>query len=167
MLQLSDDEDNGFDSEPTDVSLALPRARILVVDDEPVSRDAIVTKLRLDGYDVYVARSGDEALVMLATMRCDGSPTGDVDLLVLNPHMHGRCGVNVLRELRSEQSTIPALFIADGPDPGLFTIAALLGARVMLKPIDLDRLGDAAIKLILARPPSLLWATLETPRSRT
>jgi len=154
MLQLSDNEQDGFDSEPTEPSLAAPRARVLVVDDEPTSRDAIATKLRLDGYDVYVACSGDEALGMLAMMHSGGWPTDDVDLLVLNPHMHGRCGVSVLREVRSEQSTIPALFIADSPDPGLFTIAALLGARVMLKPINLDRLGDATIKLILARPPT-------------
>ena len=80
---------------------------------------------------------------MLAAMHGDGWPTDDVDLLVLNPHMHGRSGVNVLREVRAEHSTIPALFIADYPDPGLFTIAALLGARVLLKPIELDRLSDA------------------------
>jgi len=83
-----------------------------------------------------------------------GKPTNDVDLLILDLHASGWAGVNVLRELRRRQSTIPALFVTGNPEPGLFTMAACLGARVMLAPVELERLSDTVIKLILARDTS-------------
>ena len=147
----SDEDQDGLDAEPTYPSIQPPRARVLVVEDDPESLDVVTTKLRRDGYEVYEASTGDEALALLAAMHNDGWPTDDVDLLVLDIHMNGRSGVNVLRELRGQRSTIPALFITGSPDPGLFTMAVCLGARVLIKPLALDRLSDAAIKAILSR----------------
>jgi DNA-binding response OmpR family regulator len=87
-------------------------------------------------------------------MHLVGKPTNDVDLLILDLHASGWAGVNVLRELRRRHSTIPALVVTGTPEPGLFTMAACLGARVMLAPVELERLSDTAIKLILARDPT-------------
>ena len=118
-----------------------PRARVLVVDDDPLSRDVVGTRLRRDGYDVYEASNGDEALAMV----------DDVDLLVLDIHMPGRSGITILRELRRRHCAIPTLLVTGSPNPGLYTMANVLEARVLLKPIALDRLSDAAIRSILAR----------------
>lgn len=152
-MQSHDDDTNAFDldAEPTRPTLLVPRARVLVVDDDSLSRELVGIKLRRDGYEVFEASSGDEALAMLAAMHEDGYPTDDVDLLVLDIHMPGRSGVTVLRDLRRRHCTIPALFMTGSPDPGLYTIAVCLGARVMLKPVALERLAEAAIKLILSR----------------
>jgi CheY-like chemotaxis protein len=151
MIDLDDDD---ADEEPTSPAIVLPRARILVVDDDATSRHVIAFKLRQDGYAVFEASSGDEALALLRTMHVLGKPTNDVDLLILDLHASGLAGVNVLRELRRQHSTIPTLVVTASPEPGLFTMAACLGARVMLAPVELERLSDAVIKLILAREPA-------------
>ena len=155
MLHSTAEDRDGLDTEPDDEptypSLRSPRARVLVVDDDADTLHVVTTKLRRDGYEVYEASSGDEALSMLAAMHDGRWPTDDIDLLVLDIHMPGRSGVAVLSELRTKRSTIPALFITGSPDQGLLTVAAVLGAQVLLKPLALDRLSDAAIKSILAR----------------
>lgn len=152
-MQLFDDDHTAFDADydPTRPTLLAPRARVLVVDDDPLSRELVGIKLLRDGYEVFEARSGEEALAILDSMHRENAPTDDVDLLVLDIHMPGKSGMNVLCDLRRRHSTIPVLFITGSPDPGLFTMAACLDARVMLKPVALEHLADVAIKLILSR----------------
>ena len=144
-MQLFDDDHTAFDADydPTRPTLLAPRARVLVVDDDPLSRELVGIKLRRDGYEVFEASSGEEALAILDSMHRENAPTDDVDLLVLAIHMPGN--------LRRRHSTIPALFITGSPDPGLFTMAACPDTRVMLKPVALEHLADVAVNLILSR----------------
>jgi DNA-binding NtrC family response regulator len=70
------------------------QARILVVDDEAAMREALYDWLKEDGYDVGLAKGGEEAVAMA------GEKSWDVILLDLK--MPGMDGIETLRRLKGE-----------------------------------------------------------------
>jgi DNA-binding NarL/FixJ family response regulator len=79
--------------------------RILVVDDEAKLLRAVAVDLRAEGYDVVTARSGAEALALVA----QSLP----DLVVSDIRMPGMDGYQLARRLRENQRTaiIPIIFL--------------------------------------------------------
>jgi len=79
--------------------------RILVVDDEAKLLRAVAVDLRGEGYDVATARSGAEALVLVA----QSLP----DLIVSDIRMPGMDGYQLARRLRENARTaiIPIIFL--------------------------------------------------------
>ena len=77
--------------------------RLLIVDDEPQLRDAVSRALRMEGYEVGVARDGSTGLSAMATERPDL-----VVLDVLMPHMDG---LEVCRRLRRNGDYTPVLML--------------------------------------------------------
>ena len=67
-------------------------SRILVVDDEPQLLRALGTNLKARGYDVDLAPTGEEALVLAARTH--------PDLVVLDLGLPGIDGTEVIRGLR-------------------------------------------------------------------
>ena len=82
-----------------------PQARVLVVDDEDLSRNLIATTLRRAGFSVGAASSGRAALDYIATE--------PVDLLILDMQMPYMSGAEVVRILRArtETVTLPIILI--------------------------------------------------------
>jgi two-component system, OmpR family, response regulator MprA len=78
---------------------------ILVVDDDQAVRDALRRALSLQGYEVDVAKDGEEALLKLRT-----NPT-TTDLLVLDVLMPRLDGLELTRRLRSDGSELPILML--------------------------------------------------------
>jgi len=76
--------------------------KILVVDDEQAILDAIAYTLRGDGFEVDVARSGEDAL--------DSAANGAYDVVVLDVMLPGVSGVEVCRRLRAE-SDVPIVLL--------------------------------------------------------
>ncbi|MDA8018630.1 MAG: response regulator [Thermoanaerobaculia bacterium] len=74
------------------------RSTVLVVDDNPNNRDLIQRRLERAGYDVMSAEDGQTALDLVERH--------DIDLLVLDIMMPGLTGVDVLRRLRTEHSSV-------------------------------------------------------------
>lgn len=68
-----------------------PRARILVVDDEPAVRDLLAGFLQLEGYQVCVAADGTEALTELRA--------GHFDLVIADLLMPVMGGLALLDEM--------------------------------------------------------------------
>ena len=68
-------------------------ASILVVDDEPVVQDAVRWLLRSQGYDVDIARNGEEALSRIAQQ--------EFDVVVSDIKMPGLNGLAVLERSRA------------------------------------------------------------------
>ena len=66
--------------------------KILIADDEPDILEIIQYNLKAEGYDVYTARNGDEALEMAKKT----AP----DLILLDIMMPGKNGIEVCRHLR-------------------------------------------------------------------
>ena len=74
---------------------------ILVVEDDKYHQLLLQEELTEDGYDVILARSGEEALDMI--------PENDVDLVVLDIAMPGMDGVEALGRILSEDNQLPVI----------------------------------------------------------
>lgn len=80
------------------------RARILLVDDDPMVREIAAEQLEDEGYGILQAESARAALAML-----DG---GDkVDLLVSDLSMPGMDGLALIQEAQARQAGLPAILL--------------------------------------------------------
>ncbi len=77
--------------------------RILVVDDDADWRTAHAALLRAEGYEVELARDGEQALVMLAFR--------PFDLLVTDWQMPRLDGASLVHWLRATESSLPVVMI--------------------------------------------------------
>ena len=78
--------------------------RILVVEDERDLALGIRANLEVEGYEVVVAHSGEEALDQLRT--------SEVQLVLLDLMLPGISGYDVLAELRKQDSSLPVLILS-------------------------------------------------------
>jgi DNA-binding response OmpR family regulator len=76
---------------------------ILIIEDEPKVSKALGEGLRAEGYEVTLARTGEEGF-FLANER-------PFDLLILDIMLPGRGGIEILQALRRKQSLIPVLLL--------------------------------------------------------
>ena len=83
--------------------LATNTARILIVEDEASIADAMSLNLREEGYDVSVARRGDDGLRL--------AQEGPFDLLILDLMLPGVSGQEICRAVR-RRSPVPILMIS-------------------------------------------------------
>lgn len=106
--------------------------RILVIDDEPMVREAVGRMLVAEGYQVDHAADGAAALALV-----DAAPPDVILLDLMMPGMNGRQFLTALREARG--SDIPVVVMT--AVHGLAQRAVDLGATdVVEKPFDLDEL---------------------------
>ena len=78
--------------------------RVFVVDDEPAVRESLRRALELEGYDVELAGSGEEAVQRLGR-------NGQPDAVILDVLMPGIDGLEVCRRLRATGNEIPILML--------------------------------------------------------
>src|ERR671923_17441 len=117
--------------------------RILVVDDEPAVRDSLERALRLDGYEVDLARDGREGLE-----RCRAAPPDAIVLDLLMPEMDG---LEACRRLRAGGDRTPVLMLTarDGVSDRVAGLDA--GADdYLVKPFALEEL-QARLRALLRR----------------
>ena len=81
----------------------MEQRKVLIVDDEPDIRDILNLLLSSNGYKVFSAADGENAIRIFKE-----EPT--IDLIILDIMMPREDGVQVLRKIR-EFSTVPALFL--------------------------------------------------------
>src|SRR5215471_9125274 len=85
--------------------IATAPADIYVVDDDASVRDALSLVLTLEGFHVSGYAEGNSFLVAMRQRQ--------PDCIILDVHMPGRSGLDILKELRNEYGAIP-LFIISG-----------------------------------------------------
>ena len=78
--------------------------KILVADDDPITRESLDACLKLEGFDVILARDGAEALELWRKHR--------PELLCLDIMMPHTSGYEVCREVRASQPDVPILFLS-------------------------------------------------------
>lgn len=117
---------------------------------------------------MYIAIVDDEEAVLRALKRlllasgleAEGFPSGQAffegcarrrpDCVLLDLHMKGMSGLELLRELRTRQPTLPAVVLTAHDDPGTREECLAAGARAYLcKPLD-DRALLSAISASLS-----------------
>ena len=119
---------------------------MLVVDDDDAVRTLFFEVLAADGYDVYAARSADEALRLL------DSAGMSIDLLISDLVMPGVSGVRLAQALRADNPDLPILVISGYPGAGHPT-ALSAPIRWLEKPIVPTDL-TVAVRELLDRPAS-------------
>ena len=106
---------------------------ISVVDDDESFRFAIVGSLRSLGYAARGFASGEEFIAANGAASCD--------CLITDIHMRGMSGIDLVKLLHAQGSTVPTIMITGRPEPGLETKAAALGTVCLLrKPFETDAL---------------------------
>src|SRR5437870_3995355 len=108
----------------------VPTARILVIDDDPEVVDILVTTLRDEGYGVLGALTSDEGLKLVILSR--------PDLVLLDILMPGMNGIEVLKRIRSINTTTKVIMVTGNADLLLARETLELGAVAYIdKPFDL------------------------------
>lgn len=109
--------------------LRTPTARILLVEDEPVTGEVFARVLSQDGFAVHAVRDGIQALHALR----DASQ----DLIVLDLGLPTLSGIEVLRQLRAgPKATLPVVVISGASPRSLRSGLELLQPGVWLeKPV--------------------------------
>jgi len=134
-------------------------ARILVVEDEPLSREMLIRRLTDRGFDAVALGSADEALVYLES--------NSVDLVLMDNMVPGTSGVDAVRQLRRSWShdSLPIIMISGMVDSDDVVVALEAGANdYVVKPIN--------FRVLLARIDTALTlrrnitALLEAERQR-
>ena len=113
------------------------KKRILVVDDDHITRDLICFKLQEGGYDVFTASQCLEALVSMK----ENKP----DLVLLDIMMPGLSGLEVLNLIRAEHivEKLPVIIISQSDDTEMILAAEKLGADgYLVKPFEMEILFD-------------------------
>ena len=108
------------------------KQRILVIDDEASVRDSLKMILEYDGYECVLAPSGRDGL---AAVERDGP-----DLVFLDVKMPGMDGIDVLRQLRTLDESLPIVMISGHGTVTTAVEATKLGAFDFLeKPLSTER----------------------------
>jgi DNA-binding response OmpR family regulator len=102
--------------------------RILVVDDEPSIRLLCRVNLELDGHEVVEAGTLAEARAAV--------DAGQVDVVVLDVHLHGERSDELVAECRSQRPPIPVLLVTGSADPTQGAISEV--DAILPKPFELD-----------------------------
>ncbi|MBN1105027.1 MAG: sigma-54-dependent Fis family transcriptional regulator [Deltaproteobacteria bacterium] len=108
--------------------------KILVVDDEKNIRMGLGKSLEMEGYEVYLAENGNEAMKeMLKT---------SIDLVVSDLKMPGMSGEELLKKITTSYPTVPVIILTGHGTVENAVDSMRNGAFDFLtKPVNLDRLG--------------------------
>jgi two-component system sensor histidine kinase/response regulator len=81
-------------------------SRVLIVDDSAMARRQISFFLKKDGYEVYEAKSGEEALWLVNEV--------DPEIILMDVSMDGMDGMETCRRLKEDpdNSTLPIIFLS-------------------------------------------------------
>src|SRR5881396_2412181 len=118
---------------------------IMLVDDDPGTREYSCAVLKDCGYRVLAAQGGEDALRVWAKHR------DEIDLVVTDLMMPPTSGVDVYRTLRQQRSDVPVIVVSGYP-----LVAEMLGARqegvveCLEKPVAPEQLA-ASVRRALAR----------------
>jgi DNA-binding response OmpR family regulator len=126
------------DSEPR----AAATKRVLLVDDDPEIIDAIRYALESRGYQIFIARDGNQGLAM--------AEREDPDLVILDMMMPKRSGFLVLEKLRRTRPVpVRVIMITANEGSRHKAYAEMLGVDDYIrKPFAMDKLVDAVQRLL-------------------
>jgi DNA-binding NtrC family response regulator len=111
----------------------MPNEKVLIVDDEKLIRWSVRRQLEEWGYTALEAESGTGAL---SQIRAE-SP----DLILLDVRLPDLSGIEVLREIKQNNLSIPVIMITGDPQLDDIKTAIKLGALDFIKkPLDFDEL---------------------------
>ena len=118
---------------------------VAVIDDESEMRKALHRLLTIRGFRVLEYACGEELIENLDTTQ--------IDFLLLDLHMPGMTGFEVLELLHTRPNPIPIIIVTAHDEPDTEKRVRALGACAYLKkPVDREVLFEA-----IATAPSQIW----------
>src|SRR4051794_26033157 len=121
-------------------TLSLMR-RILYIEDDDDTRELVSLLLKLENYEVEVARNNEDALALARTIR--------FDLYVMDNWMPGGSGIDLCKSLRKFDSSTPILFYSGAAFDRDKREARECGAQGYLtKPVENHKLIEEVARLI-------------------
>jgi CheY-like chemotaxis protein len=109
------------------------KKRILVIEDDDMSREGVAEVLTDEGYEVLAARDGVEGLALI--------PTYHPELVLTDLHMPNLDGWGVIEHLKQTYPTLPVIIFTSDIEIDAWREAQRLGVRGFVnKPLDLDEL---------------------------
>ncbi len=117
--------------------------RLLLVEDEPSLVRGLADSFRDEGYDVRFVERGDEASSAIREFH--------PDVLVLDILLPGRSGLDVLRELRASDTSLPVLMLTAKSDVVDRVVGLELGADDYLSKPFAERELLARVRALLRR----------------
>ncbi|MDP2926546.1 MAG: response regulator [bacterium] len=123
--------------------------KILIIEDEEIMLDLIRRKMTSEGYEVIVARDGEEGLRLIK----EGQP----DLILLDLIMPKKDGFSVMAEVQKDEVSkkIPIIIVSNSGQPVELSRAKELGARDWLVKTEFDpRELVEKVRNILSEPIS-------------
>lgn len=134
--------------EPKDVT-------ILVVDDEPALRKALVFDFKRKGFQVLDASNGKEAFEIVKTQK--------IDLILTDVRMPGGDGIELLDKVKEQNPMIPVvMFITGFADLSLDEAYNKGADAVFTKPFDRKSLMAAVMRVTIEK--SQLWGVRNSDR---
>jgi len=120
--------------------------KILIIDDEEIIIRTLSKLLESNGYEVFVTKNGQDAIVMAEEV--------DFDLILADIRMPGMNGVETVKNIYGKKQVgkkkkIPAIFITGYADKAIEKEAnKLIPAAYIYKPFDMSDLFDKINKAL-------------------
>lgn len=118
--------------------------RILVIDDEPTALDLLRRILEMNGYEVTVAKNGQEGVELFEQHPCD--------LVITDMVMPIKDGLQTILDLRLEAPELPVIAISGGGTISKERYLAVAGyldrVITIAKPFAIEQIIEAVEKLL-------------------
>lgn len=99
--------------------------RVLVIDDDPLSRDYVAQILLAGGHSVEMAENAEQGLAAFQTR--------PIDLIITDMVMPGTDGVELITNLLKSRPNLPVIAMSGAPDSAAYLyLASYLGAGMVL-----------------------------------
>ena len=109
------------------------KKRLLIVDDEEGIRESLALAFEIEGYPVYSACDGAEALEQIQKHK--------IDIVISDIRMPNKDGIALLQEIRKHDPSVPIVLLMSAYTEFTEQDLKRMGASTLLrKPIDLDTL---------------------------
>ncbi len=155
LRELAFEEDESYENESEDhdagptrwwsapISIAGRPLRVLVADQDPLSRWEMACRLRVEGYSVIEAETGTDMLEEISLRMFAGDPV-PVDLVISSESLQGPAGRPAVLELRDASWPTPYIIVTDRRASPEERRALHFGAAaVFVKPVQVEVLVDA------------------------
>jgi len=108
-------------------------SRILIVDDSLFQRRVVSAPLKAQGFEIFEAVNGKEGLEKILEVK--------PDLILLDILMPEKNGIEVLKELKKAQNTIPVIMLTSDVQESTRDECLSLGAQAFVnKPVKAEEL---------------------------
>jgi DNA-binding NtrC family response regulator len=128
---------------------------ILIVDDEKNIREGLGQALEMDGYAIFLAADGREALTVFGEE--------EIDLVITDLKMPNLSGGELLRRIAADQPTVPVIILTGHGTIETAVDAMRDGAYDFLtKPVNLDHLGLLVKRALANRSMALQYRAMQS-----